>query len=48
VDIIDLKYSQWHKPGDTLEQISPENMQTVGNVVFASLPKIIRYLDSNR
>lgn len=48
VDIIDLKYSQWHKPGDTLEQISPENMQAVGNVVFASLPKIIRFLDNNR
>jgi hypothetical protein len=47
IDIIDLKYSEWHKPGDTIDKLSAENMEAVGNVVYASLTEIARYLDSN-
>ena len=46
IDIIDLKYSEWHQPGDTLDKLSEDNMAAVGNVVYASLAKITEYLDS--
>jgi glutaminyl-peptide cyclotransferase len=47
VDIIQLAdYPYWHKPGDTLDKISPESLKTVGDVVLASLPRIEQRLQS--
>jgi Zn-dependent M28 family amino/carboxypeptidase len=45
IDLIDLEYAYWHRPGDTLDKLSPENIEIVGNVVYASLPKITVHLD---
>jgi Zn-dependent M28 family amino/carboxypeptidase len=46
VDIIDLEYpnlsspSYWHTAQDTLDKVSPESMQVVGDVLLAALPAI--------
>jgi hypothetical protein len=41
VDIIQLGgYRYWHTPEDTLDKISPRSLQTVGETVLASLPRI--------
>jgi Zn-dependent M28 family amino/carboxypeptidase len=40
VDIIDLDYSAWHTEGDTLDKVSPESLQVVGDVLLAALPDI--------
>jgi glutaminyl-peptide cyclotransferase len=40
VDLIDLTYAHWHTPEDTIDKLSPLNMEIVGNVVLASLPEI--------
>jgi hypothetical protein len=40
VDIIDLDYPGWHTAGDTLDQVSARSLQTVGDVLMASLPPI--------
>jgi glutaminyl-peptide cyclotransferase len=42
VDIIDLDYSAWHTPDDTLDQVSARGLQIVGDVVIAALPAIER------
>ena len=48
VDIIDLNYAYWHTKDDTIDKLSSENMRIVGQVVWASLPEIVRYLDSRQ
>ena len=40
VDIIDLDYPQWHTAQDDLDHVSARSLQTVGEVVLASLPAI--------
>lgn len=41
VDLIQLNgYPHWHKPTDTLDQLSVRSMQIVGDTVLASLPRI--------
>ena len=45
VDIIDLDYPDaslryWHTPEDTLDKVSAESMQVVGDVLVAALPAI--------
>jgi hypothetical protein len=40
VDIIDLEYDAWHTPADTLDNVSAGSLQTVGDVLLASLPAI--------
>lgn len=40
VDIIDLDYSAWHTPDDTLEAVSARSLQVVGDVLLAALPRI--------
>ena len=40
VDIIDLDYPDWHKPGDTLDKVSAQSLQAVGDVLLAALPAI--------
>lgn len=42
VDLIDLNYSHWHKPTDTLDKLSQSNLEVVGAVVLASLPEVAR------
>ena len=40
VDIIDLDYAAWHTADDTLENVSANSLQTVGDVLLAALPLI--------
>lgn len=40
VDIIDLDYAAWHTANDTLENVSAQSLQIVGDVVLAALPDI--------
>lgn len=41
VDLIQLvTYPYWHTPEDTVDKISPQSLQIVGDVVLASLPRI--------
>lgn len=40
VDIIDFDYAHWHTPGDTLDKVSPEGLQAVGDVLLAALPDV--------
>ncbi len=44
VDLIDLDYPTWHTPGDDLNHVSAESLQTVGDVVLAALPDIEKHL----
>lgn len=49
VDIIQLgTYLEWHTAGDTLDKISAKSLKIVGDVVFASLPKIEQRLANKR
>ena len=40
VDIIDLDYEAWHTAADTLDNVSAQSLQVVGDVVLAALPQI--------
>ena len=40
VDIIDLDYPAWHTEADTLDKVSAESLQIVGDVLLAALPDI--------
>jgi Zn-dependent M28 family amino/carboxypeptidase len=41
--LIDLRdFPQWHTPDDTLEHMSPESLQKVGEIVLTALPHIER------
>jgi Peptidase family M28 len=43
VDLIDLKNNPtWHKATDTIENLSPESLQLVGEVVLTMLPEVER------
>ncbi len=44
VDLIDLDYPPWHTSGDTLDKVAARSLQTVGDVVLASLPEIEKRL----
>lgn len=44
VDIIDLDYPAWHTAEDTLDKVSQESLQIVGDVVLAALPEIEQHL----
>lgn len=48
VDVIDLEYPAWHTAQDTLDAVSARSLQTVGDVVIASLPAIEARLRSAR
>ena len=41
VDIIDLDYPAWHTEGDTLDKVSADSLQVVGDVLLAALPQIL-------
>ena len=40
VDLIDLDYPAWHTAADTLDNVSQQSLQIVGDVVIAALPEI--------
>jgi Zn-dependent M28 family amino/carboxypeptidase len=40
LDIIDLEYPAWHTAQDTLDAVSARSMQTIGEVLIASLPAV--------
>jgi hypothetical protein len=42
VDIIDLDYPAWHTEEDTLDKVSAESLQVVGDVLLAALPEIVK------
>jgi glutaminyl-peptide cyclotransferase len=44
VDVIDLDYAQWHTADDNLDAVSARSLQIVGDVIVASLPKIVARL----
>ena len=49
VDLIQLSsYPHWHKADDTIDKISAQSMQTVGDTVLASLPKIVDKIDPRK
>jgi hypothetical protein len=41
VDIIDLDYPAWHTEADTLDKVSAESLQAVGDVLVAALPDVL-------
>jgi glutaminyl-peptide cyclotransferase len=41
VDIIDLDYAAWHKAGDTMDKLSAESLQAVGDVLVAAIPDVV-------
>jgi hypothetical protein len=41
VDIIDLDYPAWHTADDTLDKVSPDSLQAVGDVLIAALPELM-------
>jgi Zn-dependent M28 family amino/carboxypeptidase len=41
VDIIDLDYPAWHTEADTLDKVSADSLQVVGDVLLAALPEIL-------
>ena len=47
VDIIDLDYDAWHTAADTLDNVSAQSLQVVGDVVLAALPEIEQRLLKN-
>ena len=47
VDVIDLDYEAWHTRRDTLDAVSARSMQTVGDVLLASLPRIEQRLSAH-
>lgn len=44
VDIIDLDYPAWHTPADTLDKVSVDSLQIVGDVILDALPALERQL----
>lgn len=40
VDIIDFDYPAWHTAEDTIDQVSPDSLRIVGEVVLAALPAL--------
>ena len=44
VDIIDLDYPAWHTADDTLDKVSANSLQVVGDVLLAALPEIEKRL----
>jgi glutaminyl-peptide cyclotransferase len=48
VDLIDLDYPAWHTADDTLDQVVPESLQAVGDVLIAALPDLMERLAKNR
>ncbi len=41
IDLIDMDYAYWHTPGDTLDKLSAESLQTVGQVTLLMIEKYL-------
>lgn len=48
VDIIDLDYPAWHTGDDTLDKVSADSLQAVGDVLLAAIPEIAARLEAPR
>ena len=48
VDIIDFDYPPWHTAQDTLDKVSADSLQAVGDVVLQALPAIRRRVANSR
>jgi hypothetical protein len=35
IDVLDFDYPHWHTPDDTIDKVSPQSLQVVGNVAAA-------------
>lgn len=44
VDIIDLEYPAWHTANDTLDKVSRESLEAVGDVLVRALPELEKRL----
>ncbi|HET9263572.1 MAG TPA: M28 family peptidase [Vicinamibacterales bacterium] len=44
VDIIDLDYPAWHTEADTIDRVSGQSLQVVGDVLLAALPDVIAHI----
>lgn len=40
VDLIDLEYTHWHLPSDTLDKCSVESLAAIGTIVLRGLPQV--------
>ena len=45
VDIIDLDYPAWHTEADTIDRVSGQSLQAVGDVLLAALPDVIAHIE---
>ncbi|MCF6312461.1 MAG: M28 family peptidase [Verrucomicrobiales bacterium] len=41
LDIIDMEYAYWHTPGDTVDKLSAESLETVGKVTLLMIEKYL-------
>ena len=46
IDLIDLDYPAWHTPDDTIDKVSADSLQVVGDVVLAALPVLEKRLSA--
>jgi Zn-dependent M28 family amino/carboxypeptidase len=42
--LIDFDFPPWHTANDTLDKVSPQSLQIVGDVLLEALPAIERWL----
>ena len=55
IDLIDFEYGgspfhhrqTWHTPEDTLDKVSAQSLQVIGDVVYHALPEIESWLDAS-
>ena len=48
MDLIDLEYPPWHTSADTLDKVSPDSLQVVGDVLLDALPRIEAHLEGRK
>ncbi len=48
VDLIDLEYPPWHTSADTVDKVSADSLQVVGDVLLDALPHIEAYLEGQK
>ena len=39
IDVVDFNYPSWHTPDDTIDKVSPQSLQVVGDVAMALIRK---------
>jgi hypothetical protein len=48
IDLIDLNYPAWHTAEDTIDKVSADSLQAVGDVLLAALPDVIARVKTGR